>query len=298
MSIIDTIVEARKQYHAHGWLDSECPSVKNLVHALENGSLSAFDAKLAQVVVSEAVRPTDGFSGAVEALSPIFWARGNIDLPEKATLGDWEAGKWLTDCRREIAAGTSDLDDWQIGLLESMGLFGARYFDGIAVGAGGHRVALAQDYVIAGASAQDRTRLAATIAFQLVVRGARGPVAYVGTGDTYGLNDAFDVFDSVPDVWPESGVIVCDGLDAEQAKACRSRAFGTGAVLIQTSQTIFRTARKPSDIIALPLTERESRRVFDDDTRKVLEGGGVSPCPAMEIRPDGQRVFFTVADLS
>lgn len=294
MSIIDIIFDARDHLASHGWIGADHPAVAEASQALENGSLSAFDAKLAQVLISESVRPSDGFPGAVAALSPIFWIRGSIDLPESATLGDWEAGKWIADRRREITAGTSDLDDWQVELLRSMNIFGTPDFTGVPLDDGDrHRVAVAQDYVIAGAVAQDRTHLAASIAFKLVVRGARGPVIYVGTGDTDGLNDAFDVFDSPPDVWPESGVIVCDDLDDEQTKACRSRAFGTGAVLIQTSETIFKTARKPSDIIVLPLAQKVSARVLDDDTRKVLEGGGISSCPAMEIRPDGQRVFFT-----
>src|SRR5699024_12315845 len=83
-------------------------------------SLSALDAKLARILISETVRPDADFSGAVAALSPMFWARGNIDLPESATLGDWEAGKCLADRRREITAGTTDLSDVQVALLTSV----------------------------------------------------------------------------------------------------------------------------------------------------------------------------------
>lgn len=292
MSLIDDISEIREHNRRYGWFGADHPAVLRMACALENGSLSALDAKLARILISESVRPDADFSGAVAALSPMFWARGNIDLPESATLGDWEAGKWIADRRREITAGTTDLSDLQVELLTAMNIFGPPDFSGVAVGASGHRVAVAQDYVIAGVHAEDRTSLAVTIAFQLVVRGAHGPVAYVGTGDTYGLNDAFEVFGSVPDVWPESGVIVCDGLDAEQAKACRSRAFGTGAVLIEASEIVRRPSRRPGDIIVLPLSLSVAEQTFDSDTLRVLEGGGISQRPAMEIRPDGQRVFF------
>ena len=78
MSIIDIIFDARDHLASHGWIGADHPAVAEASQALENGSLSAFDAKLAQVVVSEAVRPTDGFSGAVVGtVSDLLGTRGH-----------------------------------------------------------------------------------------------------------------------------------------------------------------------------------------------------------------------------
>src|SRR5699024_12635008 len=87
MPFIDDIIAAREQHLAHDWLDIRHPAVQNLAHALQNGYLSLFEARLADAVVKEAVRPADGFSGAVAALSPILWVRGNSDRTANANLG-------------------------------------------------------------------------------------------------------------------------------------------------------------------------------------------------------------------
>src|SRR5699024_9543667 len=86
MSLIDDISEIREHNRRYGWFGADHPAVLRMACALENGSLSALDAKLARILISESVRPDADFSGAVAALSPMFWARGNIDLPESATL--------------------------------------------------------------------------------------------------------------------------------------------------------------------------------------------------------------------
>lgn len=305
MPFIDDIIAAREQYLAHGWLDIRHPAVQNLAHALQNGSLSLFEARLAEAVVKEAVRPADGFSGAVAALSPIFWVRGNIDLPEKATLGDWEAGRWIADRRREIAAGGSDLDDWEVETLRSMNLFGQRSFDGIALGSDGHRIALADRYTIAGGRKTGRTTLALALASQLVARGLGSQVVYVG-GD--GITDGrVQAGASAPKVWPDDPVIVCDydgftDFEHQQVGQCRDAAAGeSGAVLIEVSSDPLPPREAESqvyDLIVLPLEPSMADDTLSPDLARILEGGGISPRPALEFRPDDSRVFFTVADLT
>lgn len=308
MTIIDDISAAREQYLTHGRLDSEHPSVKNLARALENGSLSAFDAKLAQVAVSESVRPADGFSGSVAALSPIFWVRGDIDLPEKATLGDWEAGRWIADRRREITAGESDLDDWEVETLRSMNLFGPRDFDGIPLGADGHRVALADRYTIAGGRKFGKTTLALALASQLVARGLGSQIVYVGSDDI--TDSRVQASASAPEVWPKDPVIVCDydgftGFEHHQIGECRDAAAETagksGAILIEVSSDPVpprETKRQIYDLIVLPLEPSMAEDTLAPDLARILEGGGISPRPALEFRPDDSRAFFTVADLT
>ena len=307
MPFIDDIIAAREQYLAHGWLDIRHPAVQNLAHALQNGSLSLFEARLAEAVVKEAVRPADGFSGAVAALSPIFWVRGNIDLPEKATLGDWEAGRWIADRRREIAAGGSDLDDWEVETLRSMNLFGPRSFDGIALGSDGHRVAIADRYTIAGGRKTGKTTLALALALacQLVARGLGSQVVYVGGDDI--TDGRVQAGASAPEVWPDDPVIVCDydgftNFEHQQVGRCRDAATGeSGAVLIEVSSDPIPPREVESqvyDLIVLPLDPSMADDTLSPDLARILEGGGISPRPALEFRPDGSRVFFTVVDLT